>query len=231
MCCLSFTTNEAGISQCPPETYPSLSAVSMVMLWGPPGRARSSCPLSNHHHPDTKVCSFQVGRHQVGVEKSTQGKGKELFNEALSRLCCFVFRVCLNVWLFALQRDALACAMAMADALWTWTAGTVSASWAGEELAVTLPWRRHAAMGKTTMEVGHEHMWYVRLHRAYKPLTVNSHLGLILQGRLFFDSWWEQTAKSARLTQPEWIGIQIKWVWIWGARAAEGHLFVFKSSL
>lgn len=46
----------------------------------------------------------------------------------------------------------------------------------------------------------------------------------------FLTAGREQTAKSARLTQPEWIGIQIKWVWIWGARAEEGHLFIFKSS-
>lgn len=37
----------------------------------------------------------------------------------------------------------------------------------------------------------------------------------------FLTAGREQTAKSARLTQPEWIGIQIKWVWIWDARAEE----------
>lgn len=46
----------------------------------------------------------------------------------------------------------------------------------------------------------------------------------------FLTAGREQTAKSARLTQPEWIWIQIKWVCIWGARAEEGHLFIFKSS-
>jgi len=92
-------------------------------------------------------------------------------------------------------------------------AGTVSASWAGEERAAILPWRQHAATGKTTTEVGHEHMWYVRLHRACKPCAVKSQLGWILQGRLFSDSWWRTDsevclADSARvdlnLNETDW---------------------------
>lgn len=40
----------------------------------------------------------------------------------------------------------------------------------------------------------------------------------------------EQIVKPARLTQPEWIWIQMKWIWTWGARPEEGGLFILKSS-
>lgn len=53
-------------------------------------------------------------------------------------------------------------------------------------------------MGKTTTEVGHEHMRYVRLRGADKPCTVNSQLGLILQGRLGFDSWWRTDSEGCQ---------------------------------
>lgn len=116
--------------------------------------------------------------------------------------------------------------MAMADALWTWTAGTVSASWAGEERAAILPWRRHVAMGKTTTEVGHEHMWYVRLRGAYKPCTVNRQLDLVLQGRLFL------TVGGEQWSLPGWLS-QKRFEFTWnrfGLEAEEGGLFILKSS-
>lgn len=37
--------------------------------------------------------------------------------------------------------------------------GIASASWAGEELAVTRPWKPPVATAKTTMEVGLWHPW------------------------------------------------------------------------
>lgn len=37
--------------------------------------------------------------------------------------------------------------------------GTASASWAGEELAVTRPWKPPVVTAKTTMEVGLWHPW------------------------------------------------------------------------
>lgn len=112
--------------------------------------------------------------------------------------------MCLTVWLLALQRDALACVTATADAPWTWTAGTASASWAGGERAATLPWRRRAATGKTTTEVGHERMWHVRLRGGCKPSEESA--GLDSAGQIvFLTAGGEQTAMSARLTQAGWI--------------------------
>lgn len=52
------------------------------------------------------------------------------------------------------QRAAPGCATAMAGARWTRTAGTVSASQAGEERAATWPWRPSARTARTTKEVG-----------------------------------------------------------------------------
>lgn len=54
---------------------------------------------------------------------------------------------------FVLQRVALGCAMGMADVPWTSMGGTVSVSWAGEELAVTLPWKPPVVTAKIMMEV------------------------------------------------------------------------------
>lgn len=65
----------------------------------------------------------------------------------------------LNSMCFALQKVALGCAMAMADVPWTWMGGTVSASWAGEELAATHPWRPPVVTAKTMMEVRLRHPW------------------------------------------------------------------------
>lgn len=77
-------------------------------------------------------------------------------------------------------------------------AGTASASWDGEERDATPPWRRRVEMGKTTMEVGHEHMRCVRLHRAYRAHPASSQLGLMLQGRLGFDSWWGTDSEACQ---------------------------------
>lgn len=111
------------------------------------------------------------------------------------------FSVCLIVWLFALQRDALACATATAGALWTWTAGTASASWAGEERAATPPWRRRAATARTTTEVGRERVCYTRLCKASKQPAVS--WASFSRADCFPTAGGEQAAKSARLTQPE----------------------------
>lgn len=51
------------------------------------------------------------------------------------------------------QRVARVCVTATAGARWVITAGIACASWAGEEQAVTLPWRRPAVTPKTMTEV------------------------------------------------------------------------------